>query len=182
MESFSTYAFFQSAVDVPPLLAATSQLSSPVGFFLRADPVSSKSLIQVFIACFEGTWPWRPKLKTNAVTPSAHLPNYLCLCKTFLCRKHAVDRSTVSWLLDGKVVCSSTFLFCSAANCARLPLPISKVPVLLCHPVCYCISYSVTNITNNTEVSIGNERGRGYENTKFYVHDVGYLEKALSDD
>ena len=84
-----------------------AHLGHPVGFFFRADPVSSKFLIQVFIACFEGTWPWRPKLKKNVGTPSAHLPNYHCFCKTFLWRKHAVDRSTVPWLLDGKVVCSS---------------------------------------------------------------------------
>ena len=55
--------------------------------------------------------------------------------KTFLWRKHAVDRSTVPWLLNGEVVCSSRSLFRSAANCTWLPLRISKVPVFLCHPV-----------------------------------------------
>ena len=49
--------------------------------------------------------------------------------KTFLWRKHAVDRSTHPWLLNGEVVCSSRFLFRSAANCTWLPLRISKVPV-----------------------------------------------------
>ena len=74
-------------------------LGRPVGFFFRADPVSSTFLIQVFIACFEGTWPWQPKLKKNFGTPSVHLPNYHCFCKTFFWRKHAVDRSTEPWLL-----------------------------------------------------------------------------------
>jgi len=41
-------------------------LGRPVGFFFRADPVSSKFLIQVLIACFEGTRPWRPKLKKTS--------------------------------------------------------------------------------------------------------------------
>ena len=56
-------------------------------------------------------------------------------CKTFLWRKHAVDRSTDPWLLNGEVVCSSRSLFRGAANCTWLPLRISKVPVFLCHPV-----------------------------------------------
>jgi len=55
--------------------------------------------------------------------------------KTFLWRKHAVDRSTYPWLLNGEVVCSSRSLFRSAANCTWLPLSISKVPVFLFHPV-----------------------------------------------
>ena len=70
-----------------------------------------------------------------AGTPSAQLPNYHCFCKPFLWRNHAVDRSTVPWLLDGKVVCSLRSLFHSAANCTWLPLRISKVPVFLCHSV-----------------------------------------------
>ena len=41
-------------------------LGRPVGFFFRADPVSSKFLIQVLIACFERTRPWSPKLKKTS--------------------------------------------------------------------------------------------------------------------
>jgi len=92
----------------------------------------------------------------GARTPSAHLPSYRCSCKTFLWRRHAVDRSTVPWLLDSKVICSSRYLFRSAANCTWLPLGISKVPVLLHHPVLsgnghtilesYCIASSFLEI------------------------------------
>jgi len=113
MASSSTYAFFQSAVEVPHFsifCAVRALLGRHVGFLFRADPVSSKFLIQFFIACFKGTSPWRPKFKKIFGTLSAHLPNYHCFCKTFLWRKHAVGRSTVPWLLDGKVVYSS----CSA--------------------------------------------------------------------
>ena len=52
--------------------------------------------------------------------------------KTFLWRKHAVDRCTDPWLLNGEAVCSSRFLFRSAAICTWLPLCISKVPVFYC--------------------------------------------------
>ena len=76
----------------------------------------------------------------NFGTPSAHLPNYHCFCKTFLWRKHAVDRSTDPWLLNGEVVCSSRSLFRSAANCTWLPLRISEVLVFLC-----VILYTRTN-------------------------------------
>jgi hypothetical protein len=79
------------------------------------------------------------------------LPNYHCFCKTFLWWKHAVDRSTDPWLLNGKVVFSSRSLFHSAANCTWLPLGISKVPVFLCHlvfahslfAVCLCVVVSL---------------------------------------
>jgi hypothetical protein len=56
-------------------------------------------------------------------------------CKTFLWRQHAVHRSTDPWLPNGEVVCSSRFLFRSAANCTWLPLRISKVPVFFGHSV-----------------------------------------------
>ena len=68
-------------------------------------------------------------------TKKRELLNYHCFCKTFLWRKHAVDRSADPWLLNGEVVCSSRSLFRSAANCTGLPLRISKVPVFLCYPV-----------------------------------------------
>jgi hypothetical protein len=66
-------------------------------------------------------------------------------CSRYLCNKqHISNHQTVvfdSWLIRLNVVCSSRSLLRSAANCARLPLRISKVPVLLCHPV-RCISLS----------------------------------------
>jgi len=69
MASSSTYAFFQSVVELRTasiFCAVRALLGRPVGFFFRADPVSSKFLIQVFIACFERTWPWLPKLKKKS--------------------------------------------------------------------------------------------------------------------
>jgi hypothetical protein len=84
-------------------------------------------------------------------TTSAHLPNYHCFCKTFLWRKHAVDRSIDPWLLNGKVVCSSRSLFRSAANCTWLPLRISKVPVLLCRTLHLTARYSILSILRDTD-------------------------------
>jgi hypothetical protein len=54
---------------------------------------------------------------------------------TNVCRQHSVDRSTDPWLLNAEVVCSSRFLFRSAANCTWLPVRISKLPVFVCHLV-----------------------------------------------
>jgi len=59
--------------------------------------------------------------------------------KTFLWWKHAFDRSTDLWLLNGEVVCSSRSLFRNAANCTWLPLRISKVPV-------FCVTLYKRNI------------------------------------
>ena len=83
MASVSTYAFFQSAVQRTASIfcGVRKLLGRPVCSFFRADPVSSEFLIQVFIACFEGTWPWRPKLKKNRRNSPLHLPNYHCFCK-----------------------------------------------------------------------------------------------------
>ena len=53
---------------------------------------------------------------------------------------HAVNRSIVPKLLDGKVVCSSKSLTRSVANCTWLQLRISKVPVL-CITLYYVIKY-----------------------------------------
>jgi hypothetical protein len=55
--------------------------------------------------------------------------------KTYLWRQHAVDRSTDPWLLNGEVVCSSRYLFHSAANCTWLPRRISKVTIF-CESPC----------------------------------------------
>ena len=109
-------------------------LGHPVSFFFITDPVSSKFLIQVVIACFKGTWPRRPALKKrgNSLCTTSKLSFFW---KTFLWRKHAVDHSTDPWLLNGEVVYSSRSLFCSAAKCTWLPLRISKVPVFLYHLV-----------------------------------------------
>ena len=58
-------------------------LGRPVGFFFRADPVTSKFLIQVFIACFEGTRPWCPKLKKMLELPLRTFQTIIVFVKHF---------------------------------------------------------------------------------------------------
>jgi len=81
MASFSTYAFFQSAVEVPicslqRVLLRYSMDYEHLSVVLSvsfSEPIQSlKFLIQFFIACFEGNWPWRPKLKKLRNSFCAH--------------------------------------------------------------------------------------------------------------
>jgi len=88
--------------------------------------------------------------------------------KTFLWRKHAVDRSTDPWLLKWRG-CSSRSLFRSAANCTWLPLRILEVPVFFFVSPCITCLTAVFRIWFNSAISYLRSSSSTYTNFSPYV-------------
>ena len=110
-------------------------LSCHVGLFFRAYPGSSKFLIQIFIACFEGTWPWRPKLKKTSELPLRTFQTVIVFVK------HSYGGSTLrtvplfhDYWMAGLSVAQGTWsaVLPTVHGCHYA---FQKVRVLLCHPV-----------------------------------------------
>ena len=93
-----------------------------LGFFFRADPISSKLLILHLSRVLMGQH-HDVLICKNVATPSAQLSNYLRFHETFLWLTHAVAYCTDPWLLKWQSVCLLSH------SRSYLPTRTSKIPV-----------------------------------------------------